>query len=135
MSPRGIDREVVELLHRTHIGDDQEPEHILDSAVRCALSDGWGGSMLATDISDVLFGTPSPLLSQANLGVLREEEVNIIVHGHEPTLSEMILAAASDPELLEYASSKGAEGINLAGICCTSNETLMRQACPPPATS
>jgi carbon-monoxide dehydrogenase catalytic subunit len=86
--------------------------------------------MLATDISDVLFGTPSPLLSQANLGVLREEEVNIIVHGHEPTLSEMILAAASDPELLEYASSKGAEGINLAGICCTANETLMRQGVP-----
>jgi carbon-monoxide dehydrogenase catalytic subunit len=129
-APRGIDREVVELLHRTHIGDDQESEHILDSAVRCALSDGWGGSMLATDISDVLFGTPSPLLSQANLGVLREEEVNIIVHGHEPTLSEMILAAASDPELLEYASSKGAEGINLAGICCTANETLMRQGVP-----
>ncbi|GAB4528753.1 MAG: anaerobic carbon-monoxide dehydrogenase catalytic subunit [Anaerolineae bacterium] len=128
--PRGIDREVVELLHRTHIGDDQEPEHILDSAVRCALSDGWGGSMLATDISDVLFGTPSPLLSQANLGVLKADEVNIIVHGHEPTLSEMIVAAAGDPELIEYAHSKGAKGISLAGICCTANETLMRQGVP-----
>jgi carbon-monoxide dehydrogenase catalytic subunit len=129
--PRGIDREVVELLHRTHMGDDQEPEHILDSAVRCALSDGWGGSMLATDISDVLFGTPSPLLSQANLGVLKDDEVNIIVHGHEPTLSEMIVAAVNDPELIEYAKSKGAHGINLAGICCTANETLMRQGVPP----
>ncbi len=125
--PRGIDREVVEVLHRTHIGDDQDPEHILDAAVRCALSDGWGGSMLASDISDVLFGTPSPLVSQANLGVLKNDEVNIIVHGHEPTLSEMILAATGDPELIEYAHSQGAEGINLAGICCTSNETLVRQ--------
>jgi carbon-monoxide dehydrogenase catalytic subunit len=129
-APRGIDREVVELLHRTHIGDDQDSEHILDSAVRCALSDGWGGSMLATDISDILFGTPSPLLSQANLGVLKEDEVNIIVHGHEPTLSEMILAAVSDPEMVEYANSMGAKGINLAGICCTANETLMRQGVP-----
>jgi carbon-monoxide dehydrogenase catalytic subunit len=129
--PRGIDREVVEVLHRTHIGDDQDAEHILDSAVRCALSDGWGGSMLATDISDVLFGTPSPLLSQANLGVLKDNEVNIIVHGHEPTLSEMIVAATADPELIEYAKTKGAEGINLAGICCTANETLMRQGVPP----
>jgi carbon-monoxide dehydrogenase catalytic subunit len=128
--PRGIDREVVELLHRTHIGDDQDAEHILESAVRCALSDGWGGSMLATDISDVLFGTPGPLLSQANLGVLSEDEVNIIVHGHEPTLSEMILAATGDPELIEYANSMGAKGITLAGICCTSNETLMRQGVP-----
>jgi len=128
--PRGIDREVVELLHRTHIGDDQDAEHILESAVQCALSDGWGGSMLATDISDVLFGTPSPLVSQANLGVLKEDEVNIVVHGHEPTLSEMILAATGDPELIEYAHSKGAKGITLAGICCTSNETLMRQGVP-----
>jgi len=127
VAPRGIDREVVEVLHRTHIGDDQDPEHILDAAVRCALSDGWGGSMLASDISDVLFGTPSPLVSQANLGVLKNDEVNIIVHGHEPTLSEMILAATGDPELIEYAHSQGAEGINLAGICCTSNETLVRQ--------
>jgi len=125
--PRGIDREVVEVLHRTHIGDDQDPEHILDAAVRCALSDGWGGSMLASDISDVLFGTPSPLVSQANLGVLKQDEVNIVIHGHEPTLSEMILAATGDPELIAYAQSQGAQGINLAGICCTSNETLVRQ--------
>ncbi|MFU8773287.1 MAG: carbon monoxide dehydrogenase, partial [Anaerolineales bacterium] len=42
--PRGIDREVVEALHRTHIGDDQNPEHILEHAIRTALADGWGGS-------------------------------------------------------------------------------------------
>ncbi len=127
IEPRNIDREVVEIFHRTHIGNDQDPEHILDAALRSALGDGWGGSMLGTDISDVLFGTPSPLVAQANLGVLRQDQVNIIVHGHEPTLSEMIVAAALDPEIQAYAKSKGAAGINLAGICCTSNETLMRQ--------
>jgi carbon-monoxide dehydrogenase catalytic subunit len=130
LAPRGIDREVVDILHRTHMGDDQDPEHILDQTMRAGLSDGWGGSMVATAISDILFGTPSPLVSQVNLGVLKEDEVNILVHGHEPTLSEMILAASSDPELLDYAKEKGAEGITLAGICCTSNETLMRQGVP-----
>ncbi len=128
--PRGIDREVVDILHRTHMGDDQDPEHILDQGLRTALSDGWGGSMIATDLSDILFGTPSPLVAQMNLGVLKQDEVNIIVHGHEPTLSEMILAATGDPELLDYAAEKGANGLNLAGICCTSNETLMRQGVP-----
>jgi carbon-monoxide dehydrogenase catalytic subunit len=128
--PRGIDREVVEVLHRTHMGDDQDPEHILDQAMRTALADGWGGSMVATDLSDILFGTPSPLVSQVNLGVLKHDEVNILVHGHEPTLSEMILAATQDPELLDHAIEKGAKGITLAGICCTSNETLMRQGVP-----
>jgi carbon-monoxide dehydrogenase catalytic subunit len=128
--PRGIDREVVDVMHRTHMGDDQDPDHILDAAVRCALADGWGGSMLSSDISDVLFGTPSPLVGEANLGVLKGNQVNIVVHGHEPTLSEMIVAAVADPELIAYAKSKGADGINLAGICCTSNETLMRQGIP-----
>jgi carbon-monoxide dehydrogenase catalytic subunit len=131
IEPRSVDREIVEVLHRTHIGNDQDAEHILDQALRCALGDGWGGSMLATDISDVLFGTPSPLVAEANLGVLSEDEVNVVVHGHEPTLSELIVAAALAPEMQEYARSKGAKGINLAGICCTANETLMRQGIAP----
>jgi carbon-monoxide dehydrogenase catalytic subunit len=130
VEPRNVDREVVEVFHRTHIGNDQDAEHILEGAVRCALSDGWGGSMLGTDLSDVLFGTPGPLVAQANLGVLSKDQVNIVIHGHEPTLSEMIVAAALDPEMQAYAKSKGAEGINLSGICCTSNETLMRQGVP-----
>lgn len=128
--PRGIDREVVDVLHRTHMGDDQDAEHILKGALRCALADGWGGSMIATELSDVLFGTPSPKVGQVNLGVLKADEVNIVLHGHEPTLSEMVVAAASEPELIAYARGKGAAGINLAGICCTSNEILLRQGVP-----
>jgi len=131
LTPRSVDREIVEIMHRTHMGVDQDAESILDQTMRAALGDGWGGSMLATDLSDILFGTPSPLQSGVNLGVLKEGQVNIIVHGHEPTLSEMIVAASTDPELLDYARSKGAKGINLAGICCTANEVLMRHGIPP----
>jgi carbon-monoxide dehydrogenase catalytic subunit len=130
IAPRAIDREVVDLLHRTHAGNDQDAEHLLDQAMRCALADGWGGSMLATDITDILFGTPAPVRSEANLGVLREDMVNVIIHGHEPTLSEIIVAAAQDPEIIAYAQSKGAKGVNLAGICCTANEVLMREGIP-----
>ncbi len=129
--PRGVDREVVETLHRTHEGADLDPENILDHALRTSLGDGWGGSMLATDISDILFGTPTPVQTMANLGVLKDDEVNVVIHGHEPTLSEMIVVACQDPELIEYAKSKGAKGINLTGICCTSNEILMRHGIPP----
>ncbi len=128
--PRGVDREIVESLHRTHIGDDQDYEHILNHAVRTALSDGWAGSMIATDISDILFGTAAPILGQANLGVLKKDMVNVIVHGHEPTLSEMIVAATQDPEIIEYAKAAGAKGVQLSGICCTANEILMRQGVP-----
>ena len=128
--PRGVDREVVECLHRTHIGDDQDADHILQHAVRTALADGWGGSLIATDVSDILFGTPAPVLGQANLGVIKEDMVNVVVHGHEPSLSEMIVAATQDPEIIAYAKAAGANGINLSGICCTANEILMRQGVP-----
>jgi carbon-monoxide dehydrogenase catalytic subunit len=128
--PRGVDREVVEALHRTHIGDDQDYEHILDHALKTGLSDGWAGSMIATDVSDIIFGTPAPVLGQANLGVLKDDMVNVVVHGHEPTLSEMIVAASQDPEIIAYAQAAGAKGIQLSGICCTANEILMRQGIP-----
>ena len=128
--PRGVDREVVEALHRTHMGDDQDAEHLLHHAVRTSLADGWGGSMIATDVSDILFGTPAPVLGEANLGVLKEHMVNVVVHGHEPTLSQMMVAASQDPEIIAYAKAAGAEGISLSGVCCTANEILMRQGIP-----
>lgn len=128
--PRGIDREVVELMHRTSIGVDQDHKDILLSGSRCALADGWGGSMIATELQDILFGTPIPLRAVVNLGVLKENEVNIIVHGHEPLLSEIIVAVSQNKEMIELAKQKGARGINIAGICCTANEILMRHGIP-----
>lgn len=131
ITPRGIDREVVELMHRTNMGVDQEAENLLTGSMRTALADGWGGAMLATDISDILFGTPDPLRSNVNLGVLKEDKVNIVVHGHEPLLAEMLVAASEDKEMIDLAKSKGAKGIQLSGICCTANEVLMRHGIPP----
>lgn len=128
--PRGIDREVVETLHRTHMGTDHDYTNIMRHAARTSLADGWGGSMIATELQDIVFGTPSPLRGQVNLGVLSDKDVNIVVHGHEPALSEMLVMASRDPELLKLARSKGAEGINLAGICCTANEILLRHGLP-----
>ena len=130
ITPRGIDREVVELLHTTTMGVDNDYKNIINTGMRCALSDGWGGSMIATDVQDVILGSPVPVRGKVNLGVLKENYVNIVVHGHEPVLSDMAVKAAQDPELLKLAKAKGAEGINLAGICCTANEVLMRHGIP-----
>ncbi|KJS16061.1 MAG: carbon monoxide dehydrogenase [Peptococcaceae bacterium BRH_c4b] len=130
ITPRGIDREVVESMHRTHVGVDNDYVSLILQGMRTALSDGWGGSAIATELSDVLFGTPSPVKGTSNLGVLREDQVNIILHGHEPTLSDIIVHAARDPELLKEAREKGAAGINICGMCCTGNEILMRHGVP-----
>ncbi|MFN2226330.1 MAG: anaerobic carbon-monoxide dehydrogenase catalytic subunit, partial [Anaerolineae bacterium] len=130
IDPRGVDREIVESMHRTHIGVDNDPVNLILHGLRTSISDGWGGSMIATELSDVLFGTPQPCKSEANLGVLKEDEVNIVLHGHEPTLSEMIVAATQDPEMIALAKELGAKGVNVVGMCCTGNEILMRHGVP-----
>jgi carbon-monoxide dehydrogenase catalytic subunit len=130
IDPRGIDREIVECMHRTTMGVDNDAVNLILQGLRTSLADGWGGSMIATELQDVIFGTPVPVFSEANLGVLEEGEVNIVVHGHEPLLSQMIVAAASDPELVSLAKQEGAAGINVAGMCCTGNEILMRHGVP-----
>ncbi len=130
LMPRGIDRETSEMMHRTHMGVDNDWVSILLQAMRNALSDGWGGSMIATEVSDILFGTPQPNQSTVNIGVLKEDQVNIVVHGHNPVVSETITAACASPAMLQLAEEKGAKGINLVGVCCTGNELMMRHGIP-----
>jgi len=130
VEPRGVDREVVEIMHRSTMGVDQHYENLMMQGTRCALGDGWGGSMLATDLQDIMFRTPVPLPARINLGIIKEDEVNVIIHGHEPLLSEMIVMASQEKEMQDLAKEKGAKGINLGGICCTANEILMRHGVP-----
>lgn len=132
--PRNVDREIVDCMHRTHMGVDQDFKNLIKQGTRASLADGWGGAMMATDLQDVMFGSPTPLQAEANLGVMKEDHVNIIVHGHEPLLSEMIVAAAQSQEMVDYSKTKGAKGIQLSGICCTANEVLQRHGVPPAGT-
>ncbi len=128
--PRSVDREIVESMHRIHMGVGADYANILLHGLRTALSDGWGGSMMATEASDILFGTPTPNTSWVNLSVLSKDKVNIVLHGHNPILSEMVVKAAEEPTLKKLAEEKGAKGINLVGMCCTGNEVLMRHGIP-----
>jgi len=128
--PRGSMREIMEIMHRTHMGVDQDYENIVRQCSRTALADGWGGSMVATEISDILFGTPKPLVAGVNMGYLKEDHVNIIVHGHEPNLFESMIATVNDPAFVEKAKAAGAEGIQLLGMCCSGAEVLGRHGVP-----
>ncbi len=128
--PRGSMREIMELMHRTHMGVDQEYNNIIKQCSRTALSDGWGGSMVATEISDILYGTPKAIVGGCDMGYLDEKKVNIIVHGHEPNLFESMIEACNDPKNIEKAKAAGAEGINLLGMCCSGAEVLMRHGIP-----
>jgi carbon-monoxide dehydrogenase catalytic subunit len=128
--PRGVDREVVEMMHRTHMGVDQDYKNLVLGAARCAMADGWGGSMVSTGLSDIMFGTPQPIMGEVDLGVLEKDMVNIVVHGHEPHMLDMVCRLATDPEMVALAKAEGAKGINVVGMCCSGNEQLVRRGLP-----
>ncbi|MBP3653632.1 MAG: anaerobic carbon-monoxide dehydrogenase catalytic subunit [Clostridia bacterium] len=130
IEPRAIDREISTAMHMTHMGCSSQADALIKQSLRAGLSDGWGGSMMGTELSDVLFGTPKPIDTTANIGVMEKDMVNIIVHGHDPSLSEMIVFYAQDPEMIALAKEMGAKGINIAGVCCTANEVTMRHGIP-----
>jgi len=126
--PAGLDSAVAEVMHRTTNGVDADAVNILLGAIKCALGD-YAGMYLATDLSDILFGTPAPVMARANLGVLKADAVNVAVHGHNPVLSEVIVAEAAGLKA-EAQAAGAAEGINLVGICCTGHEVMMRHGIP-----
>ena len=128
--PGAVDKEVVKAMHMTHMGNTADAEALVRQGLRTGMSDGWGGSMMGTEFSDVLFGTPMPKDTEAFFGVLEKDMVNIIVHGHDPAMSEMVVQASEDRDLLELARKVGAKGINVCGLCCTANEVAMRRCSP-----
>ena len=89
----------------------------------------WGIETEGKDIYDLAHEVAETGLL-ANIGVMEKDMVNIIVHGHDPSLSEMIVMYSQDPEMIALAKSVGAKGINIAGVCCTGNEVAMRQGIP-----
>ena len=126
--PTGIDSAISEIMHRTSYGVDADTVNLLLGGVKCALAD-FAGCHMATDLADILFGTPKPLVTAANMGVLKRDAVNIAVHGHNPVLSDIIVQVA--PEMADEARAAGArEGVNIVGICCTGNEVMSRHGIP-----
>jgi carbon-monoxide dehydrogenase catalytic subunit len=125
--PKGIDHEISEIMHRTLYGVDADAVNLLIAGIRCGVAD-LAGCYMGTDLADIMFGTPTPLVSKANLGTLKKDMVNIAVHGHNPVLSEIIVAVAGDME--KEASNAGASGINIVGVCCTGNELMERHGIP-----
>ncbi len=129
LPPHNIDATVSQIMARTHIGCDAEPKNVFLGGIRGALAD-FNGMSLATELSDVMFGTPpSPVVTEANIGVIDKDAVNIAVNGHNPLLSEVICDIARD--MNDIAKGAGAEkGINIVGICCTGNEVMIRHGVP-----
>lgn len=127
ITPTNLMQAITDVISQTVMGMDADPVNIIFGGLKTALAD-FTGMHIATDMSDILFGTPEPVATEANLGVLEEEYINVATHGHNPTLSDMIVEAAI--QLEPEAIKAGAKGIKIVGVCCTGNELLMRKGIP-----
>lgn len=128
--PNGIDASISEMMHRTTYGVDADAVNILLGAIKCAVAD-YTGCHIATDLADIIFGTPQPTVTTSNLGAIKTNAVNVALHGHNPLLSDIIAQVSTERDIVEKAKDAGAsDGLNLVGICCTGNEIMMRHKIP-----
>ncbi len=126
--PSDLYSPIVELAHRSSSGVDTNPKSLLLSAMRCAMAD-LAGMHIATEVSDILFGTPAPIETMAGLSVIRADAVNLAVHGHNPMVGDVICDEAR--KMNPMAVRAGAPGgINVIGVCCAGNELLLRHGIP-----
>jgi carbon-monoxide dehydrogenase catalytic subunit len=116
--------EIETAMHRTSMGNDADPLNLWVATLRMGMVDNFAGLMLATDLSDILFGTPSPKVVSANYAVIRAGAVNVACHGHNPILASKLVEWADQMEA--EAKEAGADGINVVGVCCIGNELAMR---------
>lgn len=122
--PENADIETSRALHATTMGNDASVESLMLQCLKLGLVDGYAGTRMATDMQDILFGTPILVKAEADLGTLKPDYVNIAMHGHIPLLSEKVLEWAKKFE--KEAKKQGAAGINVVGVCCTGNEMTER---------
>jgi carbon-monoxide dehydrogenase catalytic subunit len=122
--PENADIETTRAQHATTMGNDADPNSLLLQCLKLGLVDGYAGLMMATDIQDILFGTPKLIKAEANLGTIKPDYINLSVHGHIPLLAEKVLEWSK--KLEPEAKKAGAKGINLVGVCCQANEMVQR---------
>jgi carbon-monoxide dehydrogenase catalytic subunit len=111
------------------MGVDHDYRHLIMGGLKCSLADG-GSDLRSPPWSRTsCSGTPRPIRSRVNLGVLAADKVNIIARSRAYAVwrcwrsRRRIRTDCVCPV-------KGRAGINLAGICCTANEVLMRHGLP-----
>ena len=122
--PENADIETTRAQHAATMGNDADPNSLLLQCLKMGLVDGYAGLMMATDIQDILFGTPKLIKAEANLGTIKQDYINLSVHGHIPLLAEKVLEWSK--KLEGEAKKAGAKGINLVGVCCQANELVQR---------
>ncbi len=128
--PRSASYEIMETLHMTTLGGCTDWTALASQELKAALAYCYSTLFASSMATEILFGIPQPKATEVNYGILQEDHVNILVHGHSPVMVEKILGKIKLPEIQELARSQEAKGIVVGGMCCTGDELLARYGIP-----
>lgn len=124
--PGGVLSELRDALTKSMTSINTDPVDLLLTVIRLSLAAGYMGLVGTITLQDILLGTPQINHSQADLGIIDVDTVNIVAHGHVPLVGTAVLQAAETKEMQALAKEAGAKGIRVYGSMCTGQELMQR---------
>jgi carbon-monoxide dehydrogenase catalytic subunit len=125
--PGGPLSELRDAMTMTMSNINTDPVSLLLTTMKLAIATGYMGLMATTTLQDIVLGNPQIGVSQADLGIIDPDTVNIVAHGHVPYVAVAVLKELeTNTELQNRAKALGASGIRLYGSMDTGQELLQR---------
>lgn len=101
-----------------------DPVEFLLNSVRLGVANEYQGLFLLDILQEILMGTQEIQMKQQNMGLLKENMINVITNGHMPLLAHVAIDLASGSEWQQKAKVAGAEGIQILGHVCEGQQLI-----------
>ena len=101
-----------------------DPVDFLLTAVRLGVINEYQGLFALDILQEILMGTQKIRAAKQNMGLLKQDMVNIITNGHMPLTAHVVIELASTPEWQEKAKKAGASGLQILGHVCEGQQLL-----------
>ena len=124
--PKGVFQEIVTVGASAMTNVDSNYVSLAKKSMSMCISTCMAAQIALEVIQDILFGTPKPHESYADLGIIDPDYVNIAVDGHEPFVGAALIKLAEKEEIQEKAKKAGAKGLRIIGFIETGQELIQR---------
>lgn len=101
-----------------------DPVEFLLNSVRLGIANEYQGLFLLDIIQEILMGTQKIAMKKQNMGLLKENMINIVTNGHMPLLAHVAIDLASTDEWQQKAKDAGAGGMQILGHVCEGQQLM-----------
>jgi carbon-monoxide dehydrogenase, catalytic subunit len=101
-----------------------DPVSFLLNSVRLGVANEYQGLFLLDIIQEILMGTQEIAQKKQNMGLLKENMINVVTNGHMPLLAHVAIDLASTDEWQQKAKAAGADGIQILGHVCEGQQLM-----------